>query len=173
MDKNNRINQSFALIELIIAVSIIIIFTGLTIPFYNRFTTEQQLKNEGKNVVNLLELARKKAISGDLANYSCPSNTGFTGYLTTVTSNNLQIRLCCGNDNNPCSTSYQITTYNLPAQILVTAGLGNFQFKNLTGQTNQSSQLTVTIKQTAISKCTNIYVSPSGLINFDSNLTNC
>lgn len=172
MDKNKHFKKrSFTIIELIITISIIIVFSGLIIPFFNQFNLEQQLKNESKKVINFLELARKKAISGDLKNFSC---VNFTGYLVTINTTNLQIYLCCGSaTGNSCLNQYQITTYNLPSQISVTTGLGNFQFKNLTGQTTLLNQLTITIRQTAIGKCANIYISPSGLIDFDSNLTSC
>lgn len=172
MVKNNKTQNSFTLIELLITISIIVILTSLTIPFYNQYTAEQQLKNEGKKIVDLLELARKKAISADLASYSCSSNTDFTGYQVTA-NNQFRIDLCCGTSNTPCSNTNQITTYNLPSQISVSSLPNNFRFTNLEGKTSSSTQITITIKQTTINKCVYIYVSPSGLINFDTNLTSC
>jgi prepilin-type N-terminal cleavage/methylation domain-containing protein len=174
MVKNNKTQHSFTLIELMITISIIVIITSLTIPFYNQYTAEQQLKNEGKKIVDLLELTRKKSVNGDRSNYSCYSNTDFTGYQVTANNNQFRIDLCCGTSNTPCSNTNQITTYNLPSQISVSSSPNNnFRFTNLEGKTSLSTQITITIRQTAINRCVYINISPSGLINFDTNLTSC
>jgi prepilin-type N-terminal cleavage/methylation domain-containing protein len=172
MVKNNKTQHSFTLIELLITISIVAIIISLTIPFYNQYTAEQQLKNEGKKIVDLLELARKKAISGDISDSSSCSN--FTGYLTAINPTNLQISICCGiTSGNNCSPSSTITAYNLPSQISVSSSSNNFRFTNLEGKTSSSTEITIRIRQTAIGKCTYIYISPLGLINFDNNLTSC
>jgi len=172
MDKNKKNKKSFTLIELLIAISLIILISGLTIPFYNQFTAQQELKNETKKIVDLLELARKKAISGDLSNHQSDC-ANFTGYqIRIVNSTTLQLFICCGQTtSNYCSTSFVITTYNLPNQFSITPVGSNIQFKNLTGYLDNSYPLN--IKNSLINKCISITISPSGLINYNDNLISC
>jgi prepilin-type N-terminal cleavage/methylation domain-containing protein len=172
MDKNNTFNKNgFSLIELIIAISIITLFSAMSLSVYNQYTSQQQLIKQQNNLINLLELSRKKATSSDLNNYSCPVNTDFTGYQINITSNSLTMFICCGSGNN-CSNRYQITQYSIESPITITNGIGNFRFKN-SGQTNLTSPLTITLKQNSLSKCLNIYISPMGLIDYDNTLFSC
>lgn len=57
--------QGFTLIELIIVIVIISIFTTLALSTVNRFTNEKQLQNETKKVMTILELTKSKTNSGD------------------------------------------------------------------------------------------------------------
>jgi len=57
--------KSFTLIELLIVVTVIGLFSGLSIAYYNNFTNEKKLEAGADQVYNVLELAKKKTSSGD------------------------------------------------------------------------------------------------------------
>ena len=55
----------FTLIELLIVISVILLFSGLSLAAYNNFNEEKKLEAETRKFVEVLELAKKKVISGD------------------------------------------------------------------------------------------------------------
>lgn len=57
--------NSFTLIELIVVITFILIFTGFSIGYYNQFTEQKKLENAGQKVRSILDLGRAKTISGD------------------------------------------------------------------------------------------------------------
>ena len=163
----NKLNLSFTLIELLITVTIIFIFSGLTLSYYNNFTQEQQLKNEAKKFVDVLELAKKKAISGDQSNQTC---NDFNGYRISASPTTYQLSLCCNGD---CSNNISINTYALENNVTFENNL-TFQFLPLArGVTSLISTFPITIcmKNNIINKFNKITVEKTGIINLDTNLT--
>src|SRR3990167_3435835 len=78
----------FTLIEIIITVAIIMLFSGLSIPRYNAYTQELKLRKESNRVKAVLDLAKKKAVASELYNQAC---TDFNGYRTVKTRTGLVI----------------------------------------------------------------------------------
>ena len=78
----NRLGNGggFTLIELLVVISISLISLGLSLPRYNDSASQLKLKNEGKKLVDVLELAKKKALSADLFDKNCAN---FSGYRVT------------------------------------------------------------------------------------------
>ena len=62
MDKS----KGFTLIELIVVMGILSIFSGIFLARYNENASQLKLKNEAKKLIDVLELAKKKALNGDL-----------------------------------------------------------------------------------------------------------
>lgn len=148
--------NSFTLIELLIAVSIILIFSGFSLAFYNKFTEEKKLENEAKKLVDVLELAKKKTSAGDVGNYSCDN---FFGYHVVIRLKYYGLRLCC---SSGCDTnnSYLIQWYNLPSNMSILSGDTTIQFKPLTTMFNQN---TITLRNSSLSRCRNVSISPTGI----------
>ncbi|QQG43925.1 MAG: prepilin-type N-terminal cleavage/methylation domain-containing protein [Candidatus Roizmanbacteria bacterium] len=57
--------KGFTLIELLVVVTIMMLFSGLSIAYFNEFTNKQKLDGIARNVIDVLELAKKKADTGD------------------------------------------------------------------------------------------------------------
>lgn len=111
MDKN----KSFTLIELIIVVVIIALFSGLLLANYNNFAQEKKLETEANKLVAVLELAKKKANAGDRTAVigSCLGDlTGYRVRLDNVSrgSSKYTLRMICS--ENP--TNPPLATYILP-----------------------------------------------------------
>lgn len=159
-------SKSFTLIELLVVTTIILVFSGLSLAYYNNFTQEKILKNEGLKLVNTLEIAKKKANSGDLSGKTC--NSGFNGYQVSVTNSGYSLWLRCGgNLVSPAVFSYSF----LPSSnIFIRSGTGNYNFRelNLT-----STSGTIQIKNSNIAKCLNITIYSSGVITISDNFISC
>ncbi len=56
--------NGFTLVEAIIAIAIIGVLSGLSVPYFNSFLARNELKNESLKVVDALRTARIRAITG-------------------------------------------------------------------------------------------------------------
>lgn len=169
--ERNSLNSSFTLIELLITVTIIFTFSGLSIASYNSFTQNQQLKNEAKKFTDVLELARKKSIAGDLSNRNCDN---FNGYqIKTFANNNqnpdYQLSLCC---DTTCSSSIIIQSYTIPNEIKFQSE-DTFSFLPISAKLNPPNDLTLTIKNQSVNKCLQITINKFGVITLNETLTSC
>jgi len=162
-------SKSFTLIELLVTTTIILIFGGLSLAYYNNFTQEKSLKNEALKLVNTLELAKKKASSGDLSGLTC--NGGFNGYQVNVTSSGYSLWLRCGGN----SVSPAVFSYSFPNNISITNGSGDYYFSELSLkiQIPSNPTTTITIKNSNISRCLTITISSSGVITLFDNFISC
>jgi len=158
--------RSFTLIELLVTTTIILIFGGLSLAYYNNFTQEKSLKNEALKLVNTLEIAKKKANSGDLSGRTCDG--GFNGYQVNVTSSGYSLSLRCGG----ASISPAVFSYSFPSSsnISISGGTGNYDFRELN---LNSTSGTIRIKNLNISKCLDITISSAGIITLSENFISC
>jgi len=79
-------STSFTLIELVIVITFILMFTGFSIGYYGQFTEQKKLENETKKIGTILNLARAKTISGDssLCGFAPASSAKVTQYSLDV-----------------------------------------------------------------------------------------
>lgn len=171
--------KSFTLIELVIVVSIMLVFIGSILAQYNTYTEQTKLKNEGKKLVDVLELAKKKASSGDMNNLVC--NGGFLGYEVNIQTGSYSLNLRCVS----APTSQQIASYNFPSSnIFAQSGTGLFRFKQLTAgleyKTGEAAEPSpppiIQIKNSVINnnnKCVSISISEIGIIELNETLIDC
>ena len=119
--------KSFTLIELLIVVSVIILFSGLSIAYYNNFTNEKKLEAGANKVYDTLELAKKKTSSGDLSGETCDP---FGGYEVKSSADrpSYSLYLCC---EGSCDTPIQ--TYDLNNPVTFNHASRSIQFKILEG----------------------------------------
>lgn len=153
--------RSFTLIELLVIISIMIIFIGATISQYNTFTQQSKLKNEARKLIDIFELAKKKAITADLFDKNCDN---FTGYRLTLNTNNYSLIFCC---NSNCSTPTNVNTYVFSSpNISIFSGTGNLNFPPLMTNTNFSIS-EILLRNSSINKSAKITISPIGIIELD------
>ncbi len=156
--------KSFTLIELLVVISIILIFLGVSLVQYNAYTEQAKLKNDGKKLLDVIELAKKKSLSSDLQDKNC---SNFTGYQLTLNTNNYSLIFCC---NSICSTN--TNTYNFNPNISISSGTGNLNFPPLMTGANMTIN-SVQLKNSVINKCINISISTIGIVELDETLIGC
>lgn len=179
MKKLKNIQQSaFTLIEILVVISIMAIFIGVSLAQYNSYTEQIKLKNEAKKLVDVLELAKKKASSGDLNNLTC--NGGFLGYEVNIDTNTTSYSLSLRCALAP--SSQLIVTYNFPyLNISTQSGTGLFRFKQLSAgleyKTIEAADPTtapsIKLKNSSIDKCVTISISVIGIVELDETLIDC
>lgn len=156
--------KSFTLIEPLIAISVTLIFLGVSLVQYNNYTEQVRLKNDGKKLLDVIELAKKKALFSDLQDKNC---SNFTGYRLTLNTNNYSLIFCC---NSICLTN--TNTYNFNTNISIFSGSGNLDFPPLMKGSNITIN-SVQLKNSAINKCLNISISAIGIVELDETLIGC
>lgn len=165
----NKLSFSFTLIELLIVVTIIFIFSGLSLAYYNNFTQEQLLKNEAKKFVDVLEITRKKTATGDLSNISKEMCSDFNGYKEEINNQNYTLYICCNND---CSSKILIKNYFLSNGLKFESTPLSFQFLPLSAgmKPANSFPLNICLKNTNNNKFNKIIIEKSGVIKFEESL---
>ncbi|MFA6533001.1 MAG: prepilin-type N-terminal cleavage/methylation domain-containing protein [Patescibacteria group bacterium] len=167
--------KGFTLIELLVVSVIILTFSGIILAQYNQQTQQLKFKNEAKKMIDIMELARKKAITSDLIptpNVTPPTFcTDFTGYQFILkTNSSYSLNYCC---NSSCITV--LNTYNLDSKIVITSPVAlpdSLVFTPLMKVFNRNFT-SITLKNTVLNKCLVISISPIGVIELDENLTDC
>ncbi len=173
MDKN----KAFTIIELLVVSAIILTFSGTILAQYNQQTQQLKLKNEAKKLIDVMELAKKKAVTSDLvptinvAPTPPTFCTNFTGYQFILNTNsNYDLRYCC---NASCSTV--LNSYDLDSKVVITDPVAipnSLIFTPLMKVFNRTFT-SITLKNTVINKCLDITISPIGIIELNETLTDC
>ncbi|MBI2049776.1 prepilin-type N-terminal cleavage/methylation domain-containing protein [Candidatus Roizmanbacteria bacterium] len=170
MTKKNNIS-GFTLIELLVVISLIILFSGLSLAAYNNFNEERKLDEEASKLVDVLSLAGKKSAAGETDSSYCTGT--FHGYITKLNpqANSYRLAQCCNiADPENCKDSQNtklVQTYSLASNYVVTVsppGNINILFRVLGRGTNLSGKTTITIENTKVNKCIDIDIERSGLV---------
>ena len=154
--------KAFTLIELIIILSLIMIFSTLSLAAYNNYNEQVKLKTEAKKLAQVIDLAKKKAYSSDL--YQACSN--FLGYQVTVGAASYSLRFNCGG-------SYQtVQGYSFDGKVSVVSGIGSLNFPPLGLNTNITIN-SIRLKNSMTNQCLDISVSPIGVVEVNETLISC
>lgn len=162
--------KSFTLIEILVVTAITLIFLGVGLVQYNTYTEQAKLKSEGKKLVDVLELAKKKALSADLQDKNC---SNFTGYKVTISSGSYLLSFGCDLIYTP------VHNYILPTNITMTVvgavGIDYLNFPPLMSGLNFaiSSIKLQNSSITTANKCINISISEIGIIELNETLVAC
>lgn len=168
MVPNNRFG--FTLVEMLVVTGIMLLTTGFGVARYNDYTQQRRLNQEAKEFTSVMELASKRAVSGD-STTACADFQGIQ--VSMAPSGTYTMRRCCeGACNSAQSTVYN--TYPLPTGITLSAPTATttYLFNKLT-QTitvNPAANQTVTFRNTVSSRCLSVTVSPAGLINLGTEI---
>jgi Tfp pilus assembly protein FimT len=159
---NKRLNLSFTLIEIIIILGILLISTGISLSFYNRFNQETDLEVEVNKITDLINLAKKKSMSYDisLAGEDCQ----FSGFQIFFPSNNqYQLQLCCRSD---CLENVNLNSFKLKLNIILMNYPSAITFFPTLGKTDKDYSLIV--KHNLINKCKQININKEGVVNINN-----
>lgn len=154
-------SKSFTLIELIIIVGIVAVLSGIYLANYNNFSEEKKLDEGVKKLIDVLHLARTKSLAADLSPLiTC---TNFSGYRVEFLLSSYDLFFCC---NSSCTGGgrIKIQSYGLPSSVSFFPLPVTTSFKPLSGET---SQATITLKNTNINQCYQVTVQASGLVDFN------
>jgi len=163
-----RGSVGYTLIEILIVVSIIVLFTGLSLAYYRGFDEQRKLDAETKQLIDILNLAEKKSVAADLSPLGLnPSCSDFRGYWVSLTGTSYSLKLnCAGVD-----TLIQTYTLGSGMTLLVSdATVTDILFKPLYSGTNLSTPISVTLTNSSNNKCTKIQINPVGTVE---QLPNC
>lgn len=153
--------SGFTLIELLIVLSIVVIFSALSLAYYREFNEQRKLDAEAKQLIDVLNLASKKSRASDLS--PNPSCSDFRGYGVNIqdltTHNTYKLQFKCAAELS------DVQLYKL-RDGLTLSGLGVL-FMPLFAETNPS---TITITNTVTGKCINIQINQVGTVE---ELPNC
>lgn len=150
--------KGYALIEIIIVVAIIVLFSALSLGYYRNFDEQKKLDGEIKQFTDVLDLASSKSSSGDLSpNPSCVDD--FQGYgVQIINDASYSFRFNCG------GVYTTIQTYTVrPGLTLLGAGT-DILFKPLTAETNLGIPTDIIFTSSTINKCIRIQISPQGVV---------
>lgn len=161
MVKNHKkITQSFTLIEILVVLSIVTLFTGFNITNYYNYNQESSLKKEVQKFVDVLSLAEGKTQTSDI-NFVCSDEFG--GYRVEISAANYSFKQCCRDTVSKIISSCGITiqSYNFPSNINKISGAATIDFFPLSGG---STNAVIRIKNSSINKCLDISISNNGVI---------
>ncbi len=156
-----KIEKGYTLIELLIVIAIIALFSGLSLAYYNNYTDDRKLAGETKQLVDVLNLAYKKATAVDLTPNSLCSD--FRGYVVTfpfTPSTTYSLNFNCGGLNQ------LVSQYSINIGVVINSRTVNsILFKPLSAGTDLTSDpATITLKNSNISKCIDIWVHIVGTV---------
>jgi prepilin-type N-terminal cleavage/methylation domain-containing protein len=163
---NSTSSKGFTLVELIVVVSIIMIFSGMSFAYYNSFTSSKKVEKEAQQLLDILQSARQRAITGENASeggtYICSMANPFAGYRVDIISGGTSYTLSVLCGAIPHTLSTLRVDHSLTVGILGTA---NVTFAAATGLSNsdESNPTRVTINQNAVCQKA-VQVSASGLV---------
>ncbi len=158
MDKNKIMNKSgFSLVEILIVVTIIIIFSGLTLASYNHYNQKKELEATAQKISDILELAKKKAITGG---QTCSDILrGYQVKFLDATSYEL---------DEVCTNEYSMQRFAINSYYSLTYSHSAIMFERLTGWLINDVDVTIKVKNSQTNQCVDISVSKYGQVNLGS-----
>lgn len=148
-------NVGFTLLELLISMGIAMVLITGVIAGYQRFSSNERLRQAGATLKSNLRLAQSKAISGEKPEAGCSQLTG-VAVTFTPTSYTIQAQ-CEGGLAGPQ------TSVDLPTSLTMSSTLSPLVFGVLNRGVSGNTDVTITL--TDGSKSFAVTVSQSGDIN--------
>lgn len=148
--------NGFTLIEMIITVSLILLFTALGIAQYNTYNEKERVRQAFLTLRTDLRLAQTKADSA-LKPDVC-GDTVFDGYQVSITENTYTINAKCG------ATTSDMTVVYLPNGVTFSPNPEQFVFYPMMRGTSLSAPLSLKLISTNSYELT-LTIAPSGAVS--------
>ncbi len=166
--------KGFTLLELIIVIMLTIVFSGLSLPYFNANTNEKKLDKEAKHVIDFIELAKQKSASSSISETNAASCYEFRGYqLVFDSAASYRLRACCSSSAQPtakCASYNDFQQYTVPNNFSLTysANLNSpnnyIFFPVLQLGTELTSDATITVRNSTNAECITITVNKVGIV---------
>lgn len=133
---------------------------GSSYVYYERYNNEQKVINEANKLVDIIELAKKKASVSDIGTYTC---SDFQGTQISFVSPGYMLNLCCLQN---CAAATPLDTYTLQSNIdIQTTGPTSISFKKYIDNMVVSGALSLKVRNSAIGSCVPITISSIGTVS--------
>jgi prepilin-type N-terminal cleavage/methylation domain-containing protein len=131
--------KGFTLIELMIAISIMILMVGVGVAAYLNMDKRQNLSNAGKQLQLLMRAAQTKARVGERPT-GCQKLLGYRVSQTSVGPDIVSLEAVC--ENGGATTTYLMSDYSLPVGVTV-QNMSPMTFRVLHGGVESSGDVTL------------------------------
>jgi prepilin-type N-terminal cleavage/methylation domain-containing protein len=131
-----RFTSGFTMIELLVAITILLLLLGSGIASYVRLNDKQTLVTNGRKLQLYFRTAQKRARVGDKPT-GCVNLTGYSVVAAAVDAAVVQLNAICTN------ATYLDDSFTLPAGVAPQTAI-NVQFKVLQGGASPPSTITLT-----------------------------
>lgn len=172
MDKNNNRN-GFSFLELLIVMSIMIIFSTLSVGGYSAFNESKKIDSDTNQLVATIELAKKKSRAGDKSGIMLSgvdqSVCDLDGYKVTIlsaTSYALQASMCA-NASPSCPiasgcSDITIAPYSTASSISLSPSTGSVNF--MASGVAVSGISTITVTNAKNNKLKTVTINGAGVV---------
>ena len=151
-------NSGVTFIELLMAIGILVILIGISVPVFIFFQKGLELNNSAEEIINLLRIARNKTLASE-------GNSQYGVYFDSTISPHQSVLF--KGDNFALRDSSFDEVYKLPTSIeiyQINLGGGNeVVFDRVTGNTSQPGDISLKLK-TDSTKNKTIYIDGSGQV---------
>lgn len=155
--------RGFTLVELLIAITIIVLLFTIGTAAYRSYSRRQVLVETVSTLKADLQLAEQKAASG-VRPTGCTNSVVLRGYIVRFTSTGYTVYADCVDPAGWNSTDPEVGQYNFPATVAKTAGSSEITFKVLGQGTTSSTDDTVTLNQEVTNQTAVITITKGGSI---------
>jgi len=152
MGKNER--RSFTIIELLVISIITIVVSGISLVIFDRYKEDRILMNQVTQLVQILELARSKAIANDTSQCTDSLSAYVSGYSVEVNTTTIQVVPHCNTNPTP------IIQHIEPQSVFVTP-----QFTiNYNNRGYEGTTVCLPIKNITNKQCQYVRIDETGLV---------
>jgi prepilin-type N-terminal cleavage/methylation domain-containing protein len=153
-------NLGYTIIELLVVISVIGLFTGLTMNSYVQRERKETLKAITNEIRSVIELARSKSVNSEMPNGCTYIN--FDGYGVETLVNSISLNYICS------ETITLVQNINLTKYSKTAISINDFYFEKTTGelfrQLSDPDSEVIEIKHTILNSCNTIEVNKFGVI---------
>lgn len=173
MDKNKKLRTGFSFLELLIVMSIMIIFSTLSVGGYTAFNESKKIDADTNQLVSVIELAKKKSRAGDKSgivlsgvDQSACDLDGYKVSIVSATSYELRASMCA-NASPSCPllsgcSDIAIAPYSTSSSISLSPTSGSVDFRSSGVAISGISSITVT--NTKSNKFKTISINGAGVV---------
>lgn len=153
--------HGFTIIELLVTITALALFLGLSLGFYTTFNEQKKLKNDTLEFVETLESAKQKIMSGDKPNPGCQLASVTVSYSNASQTYSM---------NAQCPTDVPIISNKTLSQNTNFTSTGSVTFKPLGAAATYTASC-ILLKNTTVNTCYQVAVEPVGTLTTKKNDT--